>query len=62
MAQQPTPAWMRPIAVRAALCILPVLWAGFEAWTGATNWALLFLALSLYGVWTLIIRYEPPQD
>lgn len=61
MTPQTNPPWMRPIAVRAGLCILPALWACFEAWTGATNWALLFLGLSLYGVWTLIIRYKPPQ-
>lgn len=58
--QKPTPSWMRPIAVRAGLCILPALWACFEAWTGATSWAILFLAVAVYGVWTLIVKYQPP--
>ena len=59
---KPMPTWMRPFWVRAFFCVAPALWACFEAWSGSTSWAILFLAMAGYGVWTLIIQYEPPES
>ena len=56
---QPTPDWLRPLPVRLAVVLAPAAWAGFEAWLGNTEWAVMVGAAAAWGVWTLLARFEP---
>ena len=42
--------------VRWATSIVPLLWAGVEAYSGNSGWAMLFAAAGAYAFWCLIIK------
>ncbi|KGJ03097.1 hypothetical protein SAMN04487972_11073 [Paracoccus halophilus] len=48
MLVDPHHPFFRPLWVRVLCVLLPLLWAGFEASTGAIFWAILFGAAGLY--------------
>jgi hypothetical protein len=58
MANQPVPTWMKPLWVRLLFIVLPGAWAIVEALQGQALWAVLFGAASLWGLWTLIIKFD----
>ncbi|MDQ0474853.1 hypothetical protein [Labrys wisconsinensis] len=57
--QQPVPNWMKPLWVRLAFVIAPAAWAAMEALNGQTMWAAMFGAAALWGLWTLVVKFEP---
>ena len=48
MLVDPNHPFFRPLWVRVLSVLLPLLWAAFEASTGATFWAILFGASGVY--------------
>lgn len=59
MTEKPVPNWLKPLWVRIALVVLPAVWAGFEASQQQWVWALLFGAAAVWGLWTLILKFDP---
>lgn len=57
--QQPVPPWMKPLWVRLALTIAPGAWAVVEALNAQFAWAAMFGAASLWGFWTLVVKFDP---
>ena len=51
------PLWRR-IAV-TAVCLG---WGGVEAWSGNAFWALLFVALGVYCLWSFFIAWKGPFE
>ncbi|TMV76687.1 hypothetical protein FGG78_28220, partial [Thioclava sp. BHET1] len=59
----PDHPFFRPVWRRWATAVLPILWAGFEAWQGFTIWAIGFGAAGVYAFWQLImIGPTEPED
>jgi hypothetical protein len=53
--QQPElPNWLKPLPVRIAVVVAPVLWSIFEFWNGQTLWGASFLAVAVWGFNTMI--------
>ena len=48
MLVDPEHPFFRPLRVRVLCVLLPLLWAGFEATSGAFFWAFLFGAAGIY--------------
>jgi hypothetical protein len=57
-AQQTVPNWMKPLWVRLLLVVLPAAWAIFEALYGEQIWAVMFAIAAVWGLWTLIIKFD----
>jgi hypothetical protein len=57
----PTPTWMRPLWVRILLVAIPAIWAGFEAFYGEQLWATLFGAAAIWGLWSLILKFDESE-
>jgi TM2 domain-containing membrane protein YozV len=57
--QNPLPNWLKPLPVRIGAVVLPVLWSGFEFYTGQAVWGFLFLAVGGWGLYTLILKPPP---
>lgn len=61
MLVDPHHPFFRPLWVRILSVVLPLLWAAFEASTGAVFWAILFGAAGIYlFVALFVIRTDPP--
>lgn len=56
--KRPPPAWLKPLPVRLALVAIPFVWAAIEAYAGDLHWAMLVAILGVWGVVTLVLRYE----
>jgi hypothetical protein len=57
--QQPTPNWMKPLWVRLLFSIAPGAWAMVEVLNAQLGWAMMFAAASVWGFWTLVLKFEP---
>ena len=49
------PMFRRP-AVRWLTALLPLAWAGVEAYSGNPAWALIFAAAGAYALWVLVLK------
>jgi hypothetical protein len=49
---------MRPLWVRLLLVVLPGAWASVEALYGEQVWALMFAVAAVWGLWTLIVKFD----
>jgi hypothetical protein len=58
-APRPAPAWMRPIWVRILMVLVPTVWAVAELAYGDQTWALMFGGVAVWGLWSLLIRFDP---
>ena len=59
MTEKPVPNWLKPLWSRLIFVLIPAVWAGVEAYNAQWTWAALFGAAAVWGVWTLIIKFDP---
>lgn len=53
-------AFFRPFWIRLAIVAACAGWTMLEWANGETGWAMMAGAVTLYGVWSFLIAYEPP--
>lgn len=53
-------AFFRPLWIRLAIVAACAGWAVLEWVHGESGWAMIAGAVTLYGVWSLLIAFEPP--
>ncbi len=58
----PDHPFYRPLWRRLAIVGVTLAWAGVEAWTGATGWAVFFVAVAAYAAWMLVANYKPKTE
>ena len=51
--------WFRPLWRRVSVCVVTGGWGLFEFSTGSIGWAMIFLALAGWCVWSLLVTYSP---
>lgn len=50
----------RPLGVRIGIVALCAAWSALEFYSGETGWGFIALAVTVYGVWSMLIAYKPP--
>ena len=54
--------WYRPLWRRLAVAFVTLGWGAFEFANGNQGWAVLFLAIGAWVVWSLLLTYRAPAD
>ncbi|WAP66756.1 hypothetical protein [Jiella pelagia] len=54
--------WFRPLWRRLLILAIAGGWGVFELVTGNPGWALIFLALAGWVLWSLVIAYDPNEN